>query len=202
MQGLSRAIYILAVGIVLALVVHLVVVLAIPAFAERDAWQRLSATGETWEFQPVAAAGTGTGPLGPTDAHFGSIACRFDLSQDALVVRAEGQLPFWSASIFTNRGQNIYSFNDRTAVGGQLFLLVLSPIQMARLRADPPAEAEQAVVVEADMEEGFVIVRALQEDESWRERVSNFLQAASCERFQLPNASISGEPDLVIEDAD
>lgn len=200
MSKLIYALYIVLVGLVLAGLVHIIVILAIPTFAERDAWARLSQKGENWAFQSVAPPETGSGPLGPTDPAFGSIACRFDLSQAPLVVRAEGQLPFWSASIISKTGRNIYSFNDRTAVGRRLFLIVVTPVQMAQLRTNPPEEAEQAVLVEADMNEGFVLIRSLQEDRSWKERVSDFLNSATCERYTLPDTALSGEPDRVIED--
>ncbi|MEL6752331.1 MAG: DUF1254 domain-containing protein, partial [Pseudomonadota bacterium] len=151
MLRLTTLLYGLVVTLVLAAIVHLVVVLAIPAFAEKDAWAQLSTVGKTWSFSRVATPGTAPNILEPVDPGFGAVACRFNLNEAPLAVRADGRLPFWSTSIFDKRGRNVYSFNDRTAINGELFLIVVTPVQMAQLRKNPPEEAERAVLVEADI---------------------------------------------------
>jgi len=102
-------------------------------------------------------------------------------------VEAGGDLPFWSVAVFDRRGENIYSFNDRTAIERELLMLVVSPVQRARLRKNPIEELEQAVIVETEATEGFILLRALQSDESWAPQIDIFLSNASCEKFVIPD---------------
>ena len=41
-------------------------------------------------------------------------------------------------SIYDRSGRNIYSFNDRTAMEGELDVVVVTPLQMVELRKDLP----------------------------------------------------------------
>ncbi len=181
--------YLAALLLVIAGLTHLVSLLAIPAFAERDAWAKLSGAGEPWTFVPIASPGRAVRPLSGLDPALHVAACRFDLREGAVRVTADGKLPFWSVSIFDRRGRNVYSFNDRTAVDRQLFLIVVDAVQMARLRASASDTFERAVLIEAPIEEGFVLVRALEHDPSWRERLNAFIDSASCERFGIADVT-------------
>jgi len=163
-----------------------VIILLIPAYAARDAWNKLSEKGEPWTFETVARPGTGDGGILPlVDPKFGIAACRFNLETSALLVEADGILPFWSAAIFDRQGRNIYSFNDRTAIGRRLSIIVVDPVQLAQIRKFQPEEVESSVLVEADITEGFILIRAFQEDESWSGDVQAFLDGATCSQFQI-----------------
>lgn len=171
--------------LVIAALTHLVSLLAIPAFAQRDAWAKLSTTGQPWAFTPVAAPGMTERVFDGLDPALRVAACRFDLREGALRVTADGKLPFWSVSIFDRKGRNVYSFNDRTAVNRQLFLVVVDPVQMAQLRTSPVDTMDQAVLIEALIEDGFVLIRALEHDPSWANRLATFFTSARCDRFDI-----------------
>lgn len=179
---MRRLIYAGVVGLVLAGIVHILIVLLIPSYADKDAWAKLEQRGEPWQFAIVSEPGRLSPDLPNVDPAFGIAACRFDLSQAPLRVTADGDLPFWSVAIFDRKGRNIYSFNDRTAIDRQLLLLVVDPIQMAQIRKNPPSETDRAVLFESTATTGFVLIRALQKDESWRESVQSFLRSAQCEQ--------------------
>ncbi len=51
---------------------------------------------------------------------------------------------------------------------------------MIELNKTKPAAAENSVLIEADMDEGFVVVRSFVPDGSWRSQVDAFLKSASC----------------------
>ena len=188
-----RSLYVLLISLVMAGIVHILIVLLVPSYAERDAWGTLAENGEPWSFSIVSspdAPNEGLLPL--VDPSFGVAACRFDLSQAPLVVETAGDVPYWSVALFDRQGQNIYSFNDRTAIGRRLFMIVVDPVQMARLRKSPPAESENAVLVEADIKDGFVLIRALQQDQSRNLETRAFLEKARCGRYVLPDQRNKG----------
>jgi len=180
---MKRSIYVLALAFVLAGIVHILIILLIPNYAAKDAWTKLERVAGLWEFSIVAEPGGRNDTLPLVDPAFGTAACRYDLTEAPLLVSADGQLPFWSIAIFDRQGRNIYSFNDRTAIERQLSLLVVNPVQMAQIRKNPPPDTDKAVMVETDTSQGFVLIRALQEDRSWFPTVRRFLTTAKCERY-------------------
>ena len=182
---MKRLTYLTMVAIILAGIIHILVVLLIPSYATKDAWAKLAAIGEPWSFSIISQPGMDRGLIPFADPAFGIAACRFDLSEAPLNVTANGNIPFWSVAIFDRQGQNIYSFNDRTAVERQLRLIVVDAVQMAQIRKNPTDEIEEAVLVESTARQGFILIRALQEDNSWAEDIQKFLKNARCERFEL-----------------
>lgn len=181
---MKRSFYILSLAFVLAGIVHILIILLIPSYAANDAWTKLEQAASPWEFSIVAEPGGRNETLPLVDPAFGTAACRYDLSEAPLRVSAEGHLPFWSIAIFDRQGRNIYSFNDRTAIERQLSLLVVNPVQMAQIRKNPPPDTNKAVVIETSISQGFVLIRALQEDRSWASTVRHFLTSAKCDRYE------------------
>ena len=120
------------------------------------------------------------GTAGIADPFFQAVACRFDLSQGVAHLQREGNVPFWSASVYDRSGQNIYSLNDRSAKDGQLDLVVLTPAQMVDMRKSPLEELQSAVFVEAPITEGIVVVRGFAPDGTWAPAVADYLGGIEC----------------------
>jgi uncharacterized membrane protein len=70
--------------------------------------------------------------------------------------------------------------NDRTAKNGVLDLVVVTPAQLVDIRKSPPPELESSVFVEAPIDEGMVVVRGFQPDETWRKQIGDYLAAIAC----------------------
>lgn len=181
---MKRLIYVVFAGLVLAGIIHILIILLIPSYAAKDAWTNLEKVGEPWTFNIVARPGEPSSFLPSVDPAFGVAACRYDLNEAPLKVEAEGLLQFWSVAIFDRQGRNIYSFNDRTAIERRLFLIVVDAVQMAQMRKNPPENSEQAVLVQSELKQGFVLIRALQPDLSWAPELDKFLREAKCSKFE------------------
>jgi uncharacterized membrane protein len=175
-----RIAYAIALGLFGAGIVHIVILLLVPELSERDAWSRLSAAAGPYRMIRIDPDAGGSALVGSVDPLFHAAACRFDLSDGVVQVSAPGNVPFWSVSVYNRGGQNIYSFNDRTAATGLLDFVILTPTQMIELRKDLPEELQQSIFVEAPLDEGIVVVRAFVPDESWEEVVSRYLGGVSC----------------------
>ena len=180
---MKRSFYILSLSFILAGIVHILIILLIPSYAAKDAWTKLEQVTNPWKFTIVAEPGEESRILELVDPAFGTAACRYDLENAPLRVTAKGHLPFWSVAIFDRQGRNIYSFNDRTAIEQELALLVVNPVQMAQIRKAPPPGSEKAVLVESSVKQGFVLIRALQENATWGPEVKRFLTNAKCEQY-------------------
>ena len=111
---------------------------------------------------------------------FVQAVCRFSLGRGPVRINAAFADEFWSVAVFDRRGRNIYSLNDRSVDRSKLDLAILTPVQMAQLRQNPPASLETAVVLELPIDVGFVLLRAFVPDNSLMASVTASLKAADC----------------------
>jgi uncharacterized membrane protein len=171
----------LILGLLGAGIVHIVVLFLVPEFSERDAWSRLAMASDLYKMTRLDAEAGGAPVVKSVDPLFYAAACRFDLADGLVRIRAPGDVPFWSASVYDRNGHNIYSFNDHNANDEKLDVVVLTPAQMIDVRRDLPEDLQGAIFVEAPIEEGIFVVRAFVPDESWKPIVSRFLEQSACE---------------------
>jgi uncharacterized membrane protein len=177
---LRTVLHAVLLGLLGAGIVHIVVLLLVPEFSERDAWSRLSMASDLYKMTRLDAEAGGAPVVKSVDPLFYATACRFDLSEGMVRIKAPGNVPFWSASVYDRSGHNVYSFNDHTATGGVLDAVVLTPAQMIDVRKDLPEDLQGVVFVEAPIEEGIFVIRAFVPDESWKPIVARFFEQGSC----------------------
>jgi uncharacterized membrane protein len=177
-----RLIYAIALGLLGAGIVHIVILMMLPQFSERDAWSRLAMAADLYRMVRIDAEAGQEPVVKSPDPLFYAAACRFDLNEGIVHVRSPGRTPFWSVSVYDRGGQNIYSFNDRTAETGILDFVVLTRPQTIELRKALPPDLEKSTFVETDVGEAMVVVRGFVPDPSWEPTVANFLHAATCTR--------------------
>lgn len=171
----------LALGVIGAGIVHIAMLLILPAMAERDAWSRLSAGSNPFTVAPYVSDSELAGQAGIADPYFQAVACRFEIADGFAHIYREGQVPFWSASVYDRSGSNIYSLNNRSANQGRLDLVILSPAQMVDMRKSPLEELQDAVFVETPITEGVVVVRGFAPDATWAKFVADYLSSITCE---------------------
>jgi uncharacterized membrane protein len=176
-----RLAYALILGLFGAGIVHIVVLLLVPSYSQRDAWSRLAEASGPYRMTRLDASAGGEPLLGAADPLFVVAACRFDLAEGPVQVEAEGRVPFWSASIYDREGRNIYSFNDRAAQSGTMDFVVLDNVQMIEVRKQLPEAFRASLFVETELGEGIIVVRAFAPDASWQPSVSAFIDGATCE---------------------
>jgi uncharacterized membrane protein len=180
-----RLLHALVLGVVGAAIVHIVVVLLVPRFSERDAWAAIGEESALYETIRIDATDGGAGLISSVDPLFGAAACRFDLARGVVRITGGGDVPFWSTAIHDRNGLNTFSFTDRTSTSGRLDFVVATPLQMVELRNDLPASFVEAVFVEASLEEGIAVIRAFAPDASWEPAVSDYLSSVTCTLHEL-----------------
>lgn len=177
-----RWFYAALVSVVGAGIVHIAVLLLVPQFSEKDAWASLAEAADFYKAVRIDADGGRAPIINTVDPLFFAAACRFDLTDGAVHLRAPGKVPYWSVSIYNRGGQNIYSFNDRATDTGLLDFVVLTSAQMIEIRKQTPEEFRRSIFVEAAVGEGIVVVRSFVPDQSWNQTVSSFLRSIACTR--------------------
>ena len=178
---MRRLLHVVLLGLLGAGIVHIVVLMLVPEFSERDAWSRLAMASDLYKMTRLDAEAGGAPVVKSVDPLFYAAACRFDLTDGLVRIKAAGRVPFWSVSVYDRNGHNIYSFNDRNANSGTLDAVVLTPAQMIEVRKDLPEDLQGAIFVAAPLDEGIFVIRAFVPDESWKPIVSRFLSQSSCE---------------------
>jgi uncharacterized membrane protein len=177
---MKRTVLFIIGGILLGGVIHIAIVFMVPYFANHDAWAEMHRFGRDGQFHVLPVPEAGAEPLASLDPRMVQAVCRFSLAAGPVRIGASFADEFWSVAVFDRRGRNIYSLNDRSADRSRLDLAILTPVQMAQLRQDPPASLETAIVLETPINVGFVLLRAFVPDDSLMASVTASLRAADC----------------------
>lgn len=170
-------------GVFIGGIIHVAVVLGVPAQVPDLAYERIGRLGADEGFirlPPIAAGSETLAMLDPAMTH---AACRYQLESGPVRLEATIPAPFWSFALFNRRGETIYSFNDRTSGTGRLTMLVLTSDQLSRLREQPPEDLEDMIVIETDAEEGFALLRAFIPDALRRNAIETALDEAVCRKL-------------------
>ncbi|MGU3574747.1 hypothetical protein ACLBWZ_04405 [Brucellaceae bacterium C25G] len=160
---------------------HILVILLVPTYSEQNAWSQISKLGEPYKFydltnlQRINSA---------ADPYFIEAACRFELKDHAVHVSSEKLLPFWSLSIYNRQGDNLLNFNDTISNHGDLNLIIAPPILAEEIRQSLSESQSNSVLVEQDINDGIITLRALVPDESWRVLATETLDKALCKALR------------------
>jgi uncharacterized membrane protein len=177
------------VGLVGAALLHLIIVLLLPEFSEKDAYTRVLAEGEMHRFYRLGPTPDRAG-LTMDDPYLPVAVCAYDISDGPLrLAAANGGLPFWSLAVFDASSNEIFSINDRTSAGGALNVVIATPVQLTALRRALPQAVSQSIMVETTAAQGYVVLRSLAPQPSYDELASQFLSQASCAPFEWRSRS-------------
>lgn len=175
-------IFSLLIGLVGAALLHVIIVLALPSWSGRDAFTKVENLGESSIFFPIANERNASG-LANDDPHIRSAVCRYDLTDAPIRILADGRVPLWTVAIFNSSSDEIFSMNDRSAIGDGLDLIVATPVEMLQLKRNLSNELDQSVLVESDDADGFVVLRAIVPEQSDEPAARSFLTGASCQQI-------------------
>jgi uncharacterized membrane protein len=176
---------------IIAGVVHIVSILLMPAVATRDAYARLA---EAVNGAPVAngvallpAVAPGEEVLPFEDSAMAEGVCLFDLGKGLLRVKGGADGEDLLALSFHASGRIFHSMTDRSAIKGQIDIVVGDANQIAALEADDEEETPvQEVRITAPARRGFVLMRSFAKRPSDMARARERLKTMACEVFPEP----------------
>ncbi|MYZ50486.1 DUF1254 domain-containing protein [Propylenella binzhouense] len=166
-------------------VIHIVTILLVPRFATENGWSRLAAVAAPDGF---ALIGEGEHAVPGLDPLFVHGACRLDLSAAPAAISLSSSGGFWSMALYDPRGLIVFSLNDRTALEGQLDMLVVTPVQNAALKENPPPDIDRRIVVETNAERLIALLRIYAPADSGRDEATRILEHAECGPWAPPPA--------------
>ena len=179
---IRNTIFALLVGLAGAAVLHIVIILALPAFTGLDAFTRLQTYDAANRFVIFADAPDEMG-FDNGDPYLRVAACVFDVGERPMHLMASGSVPMWSFAIYDSSSNEVFSMNDRSESGGELDAIIASPQQLAAIRKSDPDVVSDSTLIEMPRPEGYVVLRALAPAPSFEDAAKAFLTEASCEPY-------------------
>ncbi len=167
-------------GLIGAVLLHIIIILAAPSFSGVDAFSRVLDEGELNTFHPLTGERDEAG-LAVNIPFVKEAVCAFDVEDGPPAIFAEGQIPFWSAAIYDEASNEIFSMNDRTAVGAALDLVVGSAGQLALIRRAAAPTTANSFLIELPSTRGYVVLRALYPEISMAAAADAFIASATCD---------------------
>lgn len=169
-------------GLIGAALLHLVIILALPHFTGRDAYTRILMRGDMNRFTALSDLPDDTG-LFNGDPFIKVAVCSFDIETAPVRLMARGGVPFWSLAVYDSASNEVFSMNDRTSVGGDLDVVLASPVQLTGLRKALPEALAQSILVEMPRADGYAVLRTMVPQKSFDTGARNFLAEAGCDDF-------------------
>jgi len=165
----------------LAIIVHLAIVLFLPAVKTGRHIQTFDVTGDIAQLEQISRDDPGESLLALRNPDMSYAFCRFDLTERPL--RIAGRFPdtYWSIGVYNELGDNVYILNDRQAGETRVKLVLIDGSEDVEQAAAAVAADEKTIIVPSPARRGVVIFRAFVENASQREIVEQILANSSCE---------------------
>lgn len=167
-------------GLVLGGVIHIAVILTLPALATEGLWQRVLALDAL--NRPVVLAAPAAQQPNPLrlDPELAYAVCRIDLREGPGYLR--GTLPsgYWSVAVYGPNGTVLYSTTNRDGLGTSVELGIFNQVQTRLLAEQQLNIAEGLLVVEVDADDVLTVIRTAPPHQAVRTRYEVALNALTC----------------------
>lgn len=167
-------------GAVLGGIIHIIVILTLPALAEQSVWTRVAALDADNRMAILPQVQPGEpNPLG-LDPELAYGLCRVDLADGPAYV--SGVLPdaFWSVALFDMSGTVTYSTTNRDGIGQTLQMGIFNAAQTRLLAQQQLDVAEGLLVVESSSNDLLILVRLAPPRQAMRQRFEQELSEVTC----------------------
>lgn len=153
-----------ALGIaMLAGIVHIVVVLGVPAVGRGRATKV---------------------PVGPSRA-MAQATCRFELDAAPVRIRVAAPDVYWSLSLYDRQGLHVWGLDNRGSGQKAADVLVAGDVHVAQLRENPPEQLEDVVIVDWKGRQGIALFQIFRQQPSLDGEIKAALDAAECKATPL-----------------
>jgi uncharacterized membrane protein len=170
-----------ALGLVLAGLIHIGAVLLLPMVAPRNANARLVGLGpvNTMIQLPPAEPGHQVMPMMAPDVRYA--LCRYDLTSGPVRLRAPLGDALWMIALYTPEGSNFYAVAGGELRRDEIDLIIATGDQtVLEASVDAPDAAERVLVVNSPVSEGVALIRAPLAGPSGAARAERGLKRAYC----------------------
>lgn len=178
---ISKSAYVLIMGLVGAVIVHLTIIFLLPNLSANNTWGLIVENTDVGIPKQIDASIADNNQNLFLDPMFEVAACRFDLSEGVMRLTATGEAPLWTVAVFNKSGTVIFSANDRIANSADVDLAIVNRSQLRFARQNTPDELAQSIIASTEQNEGFALLRVYAPDPSWKSSAKAFLSTMRCE---------------------
>jgi uncharacterized membrane protein len=177
---MRRRIFWTVAVVLLATVAHLGVVLFAPMVDVGRRMAAFEAAAPANSLRKVPPVGPGRSILVEPSPDISYAFCRFDISTQPLKVSAPIPDSYWSLSIYSDTGENLYTINDAQTGVRRLELVIVDALQ-----AEPEGGAildvpEDSFHYASPVRHGLVLLRGYIPDRSQRQIIDSTIASATC----------------------
>jgi uncharacterized membrane protein len=186
----------IALGLVLAGLIHIMAVLSLPMLAPRNAHARLAELGpaNTMVELPPATPGRQVMPMMAPDVRYAF--CRFDLANGPVRVKATIADELWLIALYTPEGENFYSVVGADMKRPEIDLVIAGADQtVEEAGVDAPETSDNVIVVNSPVTEGIALIRAPLAGPSRANQVERALRSTACSPYVRPVPPPAVEPE-------
>lgn len=176
---MRTAVWILA-GVLLGGIIHILVILSVPAVATHNVWARITALAPENKVMLLPPLKPGEANPLQLDPGLSYAVCRLNLKSGPGVLT--GTLPdaFWSLAIYDPSGAVSYSITNRDGIGKNLNLGIFNADQTHLLAEQEIEVADGLLIVESDSDDVFVVIRLMAPYDVVRPRYEKALSDIAC----------------------
>jgi uncharacterized membrane protein len=173
-------------ALLLASIVHLSTVLAMPTAATQDAYSRLAQLTPVNAVVPLPPPSAQDATMPFMDPAFAVAVCRYDLASGALKLNAPLSQAYTSVTFYTRNSVAYYAINDRAAGRRAIELDLMTPEQHAQIPEEEDVTAADRLIIESPTRRGLIVLRALAPEPSLMFMARRALAGAQCRIEPLP----------------
>jgi len=168
----------LLAGVLLAGVIHLSTVLALPRAATHDAYARLQAITPVNKMVSLPASSSPVMPF--MDPAFATAVCRYDLSTGPLKLTAPVSQAYTAVAFYTRYDIAYYAINDRAAGRKVIELDLMTTQQHEQMPEEEDVTAADRLIVESPTRTGLIVLKAFSPEPALMPMAERALAAAQC----------------------
>jgi len=177
---MMRALIWTLAAVLLAGIVHLSTVLAMPQAAKQDAYSRLVPLAPVNTMTPLPAPSADNSVMPFMDPAFAAAVCRYDLTGGPLKLIAPVSQAYTSVTFYTRKSVAYYAINDRAAGRRTIELDLMTPEQHAQVPEEEDVTAADRLIIESPSAIGLIVLRALAQEPGLMPAARGALAAATC----------------------
>ncbi len=165
--------------LVLAFIVHISMVLAIPHLSENDAWRRLLNNTKPNQMQIIENLQKGNQLWAFHAPDIKYAVCRYDVTRAPVHINFQILRAYWSIALYDDEGRNFYAADGFDLLRREMSLQLLGP-------DDIKDNTSTALPISVPSEQGIAVIRAPIDNQVMEKNALENLKEATC--TQLPEA--------------
>lgn len=171
-------------GIGLGIIIHLIVILTLPSLSQKTLWTRTQDLAIVEKFIVLDDVEASTANPFKLDPELLYGVCRLDLTSGVGFVNARLPDVFWSVSLFDKSGRALFGTTNRPGANQLLQLGVFNQAQVRQLSRQELNIPDTLLIVEADSDTLFAVIRLAPPHQVMRERYRELLSHVTCSHLQ------------------